>query len=370
MTPDYYGILGVSENASEDEIKRSYRSLAMKYHPDRNPGDSSAEAKFKEVSEAYDNLSDPKKRERYDYMKKYGVDPSPPRGGYGPSRPVDDIFREFFRNDRVNKSGIDIQVSATCTLEESVNGCKKHIEFETNEICSTCKGSGMKDGAKKSKCRKCQGQGRVVQVHSMGPGQVMQMVSECDVCRGTGESSSGADSCPDCRDGLKSKNIAIDIDIPKNFVFGTAMRLGSQGLHSNSESEKGDCYVRFMPEKHELFDLNGYDTVCNLYITASEAILGTKIGIPLLDGGTGELNIPSGSNNGDQFIMGGQGLYKRGGGRGNSIVFINVETPKPNPEITKLAKKMQEEENADNTPRATAFRKKLAKFTKKEKKHA
>lgn len=371
MMNNYYEILGIQESASDEEIKSSYRKLAMKYHPDRNPGDSSAEAKFKEVSEAYDNLSDPNKRQRYDYMKKYGVDPNPPRGGHGPSRPVDDIFREFFRNDRANnKNGIDIQVSYTCTLEESVSGCKKHVEFDTNEICSTCNGSGMKNGAKKSKCKKCQGQGRVVQVHNMGPGQVMQMVSECDVCRGTGKSSVGGDSCPDCHDGLRNKKVSIDIDIPKNFIFGTTMRLSSQGLYSNSEGTKGDCYIRFMPEKHELFDLNGYDTVCNLCITVSEAILGTKIGIPLLDGSIGELNVPAGSNNGDQFIMGGQGLCKRGGGRANSIVILHVETPKPNPEITKIAKKMQDEENADNTPMATAFRKKLAKFTKKEKKHA
>jgi len=369
---DYYKILGVEENASDEDIKKSYRSLAMKYHPDRNPGDHSAETKFKEVSEAYDTLSDPNKRKNYDNMRRFGGIPfgGNPSGSDGFS--VNDVMREFFRNQSqaASMQGRDIQVDISCTLEESISGCKKSISFTTTDLCSSCSGEGIKKGASKVKCKTCNGRGKVSVIHNFGPNQTMQMVSECRDCQGSGFSVDSNDICKHCNGGLKEKNVSIDIDIPKHFVYGTALRIAGLGMHNNPKGNKGDCYIRIFPEKHELFELSNYDIVCMCEITMSEAIMGTKVSIPLPDGESGELTIPQGTSNGAQFIMGGRGLYKRGGGRGDSIVIISIETPKPTPEILKIAKKLSEEESADSIPKTTAFRKKIAKHMKKEKKNA
>jgi molecular chaperone DnaJ len=368
---DYYAILGVAESATDDDIKKAYRSLAMKYHPDRNPGDLTSESKFKEVTEAYDILSDPKKRQKYNSFKSRG-------GAYSDfniddyQSSVQDAFRDFFRNQDSSRSlnGRDTFCDISCSYEETIHGAKKSIELTTSDICGSCKGEGVKAGAKKDKCKKCRGSGRITMNHSMGPGQVMQTVSICDGCGGSGVSVDANDLCKDCTNGLIEKRLKVDVDIPSKFVYGTALRAAGQGYHSSAKGKKGDCYIRIHPEDHELFDMtSNYDLVIETAITMSEAILGTSVDIPLLEGGSERINIPAGSNTHDRFVIKDKGLYRKGG-RGNIIVTLLVETVKSSSEVQKIAKNLSAEETVDNSPRVHEYKRSVLKYLNKEKKNA
>jgi molecular chaperone DnaJ len=373
MMKDYYGILEVSENATEEDIKKAYRSLAMKYHPDRNQGDQSSEEKFKEINEAYEVLSDPKKKQKYDHFKQRGGPDINFNNDYSNFQgSVNDVFRDFFRNQNQHSSmhGRDTFCDVSCSFEDSICGVKKSVSFSTTEVCGSCNGEGVKAGAKKDKCKKCRGSGRIVMNHVMGQNQVMQMVSSCDECQGSGFSINDSDLCKDCIGGLIEKHVKVDVDIPSKFVYGTALRVAGHGYHSSPKGRKGDCYIRVHPEEHELFDMtNNYDLVIEAYITMSEAILGTTIEIPLLEGGFEKITIPSGVSTNDKFVIHTKGLYRKGG-RGNIIVIISVETVTNTAEVQKIAKKLAVEETVDNTPRTHEFKQSVLKYLKKEKKNA
>jgi molecular chaperone DnaJ len=206
--------------------------------------------------------------------------------------------------------------------------------------------------------------------HVMGQNQVMQMVSSCDECQGSGVSINDSDLCKDCVGGLIEKHIRVDVDIPPKFVYGAVLRIAGQGYHASSKDKKGDCYIRVHPEEHELFDMtSSHDLVIEVYITMSEAILGTTVEIPIPEGGSEKIMIPSGVSTNDKFVIHGKGLYRKGG-RGNIIVVVVVETVANTAEVKKIATKLAIEETVDNTPKTHEFKKTVSKYLKKEKKNA
>lgn len=365
---DYYSILGVSEDASQEDIKKKYRSLAMKYHPDKNPGDIDCENKFKDITEAYDTLSDESKRKKYDYIRK-GSHYSSFSANTGFSANMEDVFTEFFSKNRHSSKGQDIFCQVECSFEESICGVTKPISFDTTDICIHCNGIGHKKDAKINKCDKCKGAGFISVTQHFGPNQTFQMNSICSDCLGKGVCIDKKDLCNKCTKGVVKKSVSLDIEIPSKFVYGTTLRISNQGLHSSSNSKKGDCYVRIYPKEHELFDMNeNYDLIFVGYITMSEAILGTQIDIPLLDGNSKRISIPPGTNTHDKFCIDGHGLYKKSGKRGNIIVIIIVETVRHNDNISEFAKKIALEENKNNSPLTYDFRNKVAKYINKENK--
>jgi len=363
---DYYNVLGVSETSSEEEIKKAYRTLAMKYHPDRNQGDSEAEKKFKEVQEAYDNLSDSTKRRNYDFMKKHGYDPraSARQGAYG-GGPFSDIFSRT--NQQVDTAGQDIGFNLFCSFEETISGTKKNITFGTNEVCSTCKGDGVKSGVKKSACSRCQGSGQAVRTQNFGNGRIMQTVTSCPSCGGTGSGVSPQDLCEDCEDGLTEKEIVVDVEVPAKVYYGVSLRLQDKGLYTSPWGEKGDCYIRIVPKKHDLFELlPSGDIALTYYIGMSDAILGTTVSIPTIDGTTESLTIPAGTNSGDKLYLKNKGLYRKDGQRSDIVILVQVETIKKVSEVD-LVKKLRQLENADSLPRTEELKQKLLKYSKERK---
>ena len=369
---NYYEILEVTESAGQDEIKKSYRTLAMKYHPDKNPGDSEAEAKFKEISEAYDTLSDSAKKNRYDQTRKYGFS-GDQRGGYS-SQGFSDIFNDFFNQatggSRNNKAGQNISIDVFCSIEDSIHGVEKSISFNTNDICSHCSGDGVKSGCKKDICKACHGRGRVVSVQNLGNGNVMQMVTDCSRCRTKGSFVEEKDRCPHCNDGICSSTVNAKVDIPANFIFGNTLRINAKGLYTDPKGTRGDCYVNIHPDKHEIFDITeSYDIVLQLFITTSEAILGKEIEIKLPDNSIEKINIKPGTSTGNRIVIPNKGLFSRQG-RGNFIVLFKVETiSSSSKETQKVAKKLRNLENKDNNPSTYSLREKISNYTKKETKN-
>lgn len=369
---NYYEVLGVAENASQEEIKKSYRTLAMKYHPDKNQGDIKSEESFKQVQEAYENLSDEGKRKNYDFMKKNGYDPR----GFNPRDPSSyytnrstDPFADF--QNRANHqmmTGLDVNFNVACSFEETIFGTKKNITFNANEVCSTCTGDGHKKGTKKSICSRCQGSGQIVSSRSFGNGHVLQSVSSCPSCNGAGQSVNFRDVCPDCNNGLREKEISIDLDIPANIHYGVTLRLQDKGMYLDPKGSKGDCYIRIVPKKHEIFEMTQTsDVVLPFYISSSDAVLGTVINVPTIDGTIESINIPAGTNHGERFTIKNKGLYKKGTSRADMIVFIQIETIKNTDEVEKLVKKLRLLENVDTLPKTEALKQKLEKYAKREK---
>lgn len=373
---NHYEVLGVNESAAQDDIKSAYRKLAMKYHPDKNPGDKSAEEQFKKVQEAYDTLSEDSKRKNYDFMRKNGYDPR----GFNPRDPFsyytsqnNDPFADFFRNanHQASIAGHDIGFNLACSFEDTIHGTRKNVTFNTNEICSSCDGEGHKKGSTKITCHNCKGSGQVVQVQNFGGGKVVQIATICPTCGGKGQSIAKENICKLCNEGLVEKKISLDVDIPANISYGTTMRLQDKGLYAHSKGNKGHCFIKIIPEKHELFEMTQeYDIVLPLYISISDAILGTKIDIPNIDGSIESVIIPEGTNHGDKIIINGKGLFNNGKVRSNMIIFIQVETPKNDEDIKDLIKKLKSMENPNILPKTENVKQKIDKYIKREKKHA
>jgi len=361
---DYYNVLGVSETSSEEEIKKAYRTLAMKYHPDRNQGDAEAEKKFKEVQEAYDNLSDNQKKRNYDFIRKHGYDPRV-NHQYSSSSPFADLFNRV--NQQASMAGQDVGFNLFCSFEETISGTKKNITFGTNEICSTCNGEGVKKGVKKSHCSKCQGSGRVVRTQDFGNGRIMQTVVTCSSCNGSGIGVKAEDVCKDCNSGLVEKQITIDVDIPAKIYYGVSLRLQDKGLYTSPYGERGNCYIQIAPKKHDIFELlQSGDIALNYYIGMTDAILGTTVNIPTIDGNTESLIIPAGTNSGDKFFLQNKGLYRKNGQRSDLVVFVQVETMKNLSEVD-LVEKLKLLENADSLPRTEDLKQRLFKYSKERK---
>jgi len=341
---DYYEVLGVSKSATQDELKKAHRKLAKKYHPDLNQGDKAKEAeeKFKEVSEAYEVLSDPEKRQRYDQFGHAAFDPQA-GGGYeaggfgGGFDGFGDIFESFFgggfggggarRNPNAPQKGSDLQYAVELTFEEACFGCEKEISISRTEKCETCHGSGAEKGSSPVRCATCGGTGQVRTVQRTPFGS-FQSTHPCDACHGTGQIIK--DPCKTCRGtGQTRKSRKIKVSIPAGINDGQMISMSGQGNAGKNGGPNGDLLVVTRVKNHKVFTRRGYDILCEFPITFVEATLGAEIEVPTIDEKL-KFNIPEGTQTGKVFRLKGKGVPKLhgGGARGDQYVTVNIEIPK------------------------------------------
>ncbi len=366
---DYYEVLGVSRTADAEEIKRAYRKLAMKYHPDRADGDkSAAEAKFKECAEAYEVLADPAKRQRYDQFGHAGVS-----GHHDFSHmDVSDIFSMFddifaglggspFGGRRggrgaTSQRGFDLETQVELTLMEVANGCEKTIEFERQDVCEACRGSGAKAGSSPVVCSQCGGQGRVAQ---QGFGGMFRMVTTCPACRGRGAVI--RDYCPTCGgSGRQARKRTVRIQIPPGVHEGQAVRVAGEGEPGSGGGPNGDLHCTIVVKQHELFSRHNNDLVCQIPVTFTQAALGARIEVPTLNGQQ-ELEISPGTQHGEVFKVKGKGLPDLRSKRwGDMVVQILVEVPrKLTDKQRQLLREFAATEDASVMPQRKSFLEKL-----------
>ncbi len=337
---DYYEVLGVSRDASADEIKKAYRKLAKQYHPDLNPDDKEgAEAKFKEASEAYEILSDPDKKSRYDQFGHAGVDPNAAAGfGGGGFSGFDDfdlgdIFGSFFgggsvrrNNSNAPQRGRDIQMSIDLTFEESCFGTKKEITVSHMEQCSSCNGSGAAAGSRPTRCSACGGTGQVKAVQRTPFGS-MQTVRTCEVCRGKGTIIN--EPCRTCRgEGNVRRSKKINVNIPGGIDTGQTLSVRGEGDIGKNGGPPGDLLITVRVRPHKIFVRQGSDVMCDYPISFVQATLGGNVKVPTIDGNV-TYNIPEGTQPGTVFRLKGKGAMKlNGSSRGDQYVKVQVEIPK------------------------------------------
>lgn len=328
---DYYKILGVPRNATEEEIKKAYRKLAMQYHPDRNPGDKEAEEKFKLASEAYEVLRDPQKREIYDH---YGIEGLRGTGFTGFRGFEDifstfsDIFEDFFgfgpstRRRTRPRQGADLRYDLKISFYDAAFGKETEIEIPKNVTCDTCNGTGIKPGTRPVVCPLCKGRGQVTRSQGF-----FTISTTCGQCHGEGQYV--PNPCKDCRGtGRVKKKKKIQISIPPGVDSGSKLRIRGEGEEGERGGPPGDLYVFIYVEPHEFFTREGDDLICQVPISFPQAALGAEIEVPTLDGKR-TLTIPRGIESGEFLKIKGEGFPKlKGSGRGDLIVQILVKTPK------------------------------------------
>ena len=347
---DYYEVLGIGKNATDAEIKSAYRKLAKKYHPDLNPGDKTAEEKFKEVNEANDVLSDPEKRKRYDQFGFAGVDPNYGAGqggygggfggGFGGAGGVDlgDIFGDLFgggfggfggssrANPNAPRKGHDIQASVILTFEEAAHGCTKKVTLNRQQTCPDCNGSGCEPGSSPETCTQCNGRGYVV-TQQRTPFGVMQSQQPCPHCGGRGTIIKNP--CKTCRGtGKTSARKTLEVKIPAGIDDDQNIALRGQGDAGTNGGPAGDVIVHVTVKTDNVFERDGYDVYVRVPITYSQAVLGAEIEVPTVDGKVAQ-KIPEGTQSGTKFRLRGQVIqYLNGRGRGDQYVIVDVEIPK------------------------------------------
>jgi molecular chaperone DnaJ len=368
---DFYDVLGVSKSASPEELKSAYRKLAVKHHPDKNPGDKASEDKFKEASEAYGILSDQEKKQNYDNFGHAAFEGGGRRqsGGFG-GADFSDIFEDFFgdfggggssRGKRSsNNRGSDLRYDLSITLKEAYEGNKQDIKFSTTEKCNTCKGNGSKPGSSPSKCTVCGGNGKVRT--NQGFFTVQQT---CPQCAGSGEEITNP--CNDCNgQGNKQASKKISVTIPKGVDDGTRIRLAGKGEAGARGGASGDLYLFINVTSHELFKRSDENLFFEFPISIADAALGTTIEIPTIDGGRAKIKIPDGTQNGKQFRLKGKGMpYMRGSGNGDLYVQVNTEVPiSLNKTQKELLEKFRKIENEKSNPSIKKFFQKAKSFWK------
>lgn len=386
MSKDYYEVLGVSKNADAAEIKKAYRKLAIKYHPDKNPGDKSAEDKFKELSHAYEVLSDQQKRSTYDQFGPEAFSRSsrgPSGGGMGGFGGFHDpfdifssvfggggggsIFEEFFgggsrRTSRSTaRDGADLRYDLEIDFEDAVFGGDKKISFSRLQSCSNCNGNGCKPGTGKTSCSRCQGSGYVSTSHGF-----ISMRQACPTCQGTGQVIEHP--CATCGgEGRVRSKKTIQIHIPPGVDTGSRLRVSGEGESGVNGGATGDLYVVIHVRNHEVFQRDGLDIMCEVPISFGIAALGGIVEVPTISG-KAKLKIPEGTQNGTILRMKGKGIPSlRGGKRGDQHIKIFVEIPQ---KLTKtLKEKLQEfddlcEADTKHHPMKTSFVKKAKHFFK------
>jgi molecular chaperone DnaJ len=340
MSKCYYEILGVSRDAGSDIIKKSYRKLAMKFHPDRNPGDAEAEACFKEAAEAYEVLSDAQKRQLYD---TYGHEGLKNTGYSGPGSSEDifshmsDIFGDLFgfggrrqRNPNGPAPGDDLRYDLEISFMDAVHGVEKKVEITKRETCWTCEGSGSRPGHKSQTCPSCGGRGQVIRSQGF-----FQVSSTCPQCHGSGRIIT--EPCVDCNgSGLVNRTKKVNLKIPAGVDNGSRMRLSGEGEGGRRGGPSGDLYVVIHVQAHEFFQRDGQTIYLRYPLPMVRAALGCEIDVPTIDGSSG-LKVPAGTQSGHRFTLRGEGIASlRGRKRGDMIVEMQVQTP------TKLSKRQKE----------------------------
>ncbi len=362
---DYYEVLGVNKNATEEELKKAYRKLAKKYHPDANPDNKKeAEAKFKEVNEAYETLSDPQKRRMYDQFGPDGPQGFGGAGGQGPFGQggyysysssgfngfddfgdLGDIFSSFFgggfggrsSSKRQNgpRKGADLNTTIDITFEQSFSGVEKEIVITRNEECNTCHGTGAKPGTSVTKCTVCNGTGQVKQVQNTILGQ-MQTTRTCSACHGTGEIIK--EPCPECSGrGKVRKQPKIKIKIPAGIDNEQTVVLRGEGEPGEKGGPKGDLYITVRIKKHSIYTRKGNNVLCDIPISITQATLGGEIEVPMVDGTKEKYKISEGTQTGTKFTIRNKGFKSiNSNSTGDFIFTVIVQTPK------KLSKEQRE----------------------------
>ena len=338
---DYYEVLGVSKGASDDEIKKAYRKLAKKYHPDMNPDNKEAEAKFKEVNEAYEVLSNQEKRSKYDQFGHAGVDPNFGAGGFGGGFDMGDIdlgdiFGSFFGGgfgggysgqQRANapQKGESLRANLTISFEEAAFGCEKEIELNRTEVCSDCQGSGCQPGTTAETCPDCRGTG-VVRIQRGGGGFAFSSTAPCTRCRGTGRLIHSP--CRSCGgEGSVRKKQRIKVIIPAGIDNGQAVSLRGQGNAGKNGGPAGDLIVGVRIKPHPQFQREGTTVLYEQPVSFYQAAMGVELEIPTIDGKV-KYTLPAGTQTGTTFRLRGKGIPSlQGRGRGDQYVTVKVQVP-------------------------------------------
>jgi molecular chaperone DnaJ len=367
---DYYEVLGVSRTATVEEIKKAYRQLALKYHPDRNPGDAEAERRFKETAEAYEVLGDAQKRQRYDRYGPAGLEGT----GVHDFRSAEDImeaFSDIFGGGlfgdifgprrRGPRAGQDIQKVLEIELIEAARGTTKTLDFVRHEYCGECKGTGARKGTSASTCQYCGGSGQVVTARGF-----FQVASTCPACGGEGIRVT--DPCPDCRGvGRIGKPISLPIDIPPGVDNGTIIQYRNQGEPGDPGAPRGNLRVQVRIKKHPLFERRGTDLFLQLPIGFPQAALGAEVEVPTLEGRE-RVSIPRGTQSGEILKLKGRGVPDiNGRGRGDQLIEVIVEIPRRlTPRQEELLRELAELEHEDVLPRRKNFFEKLRDYFTEE----
>ena len=374
---DYYEVLGLQKGASDNDIKKAFRKMAMKYHPDKNPRDKVAEEKFKEINEAYAVLSDPEKKEKYDRFGHAGVDPNSGfgggAGGFGGFGGFEDIFDMFggafggfgggSRGRRNNgpRKGSDLQKAVTITFEEAAFGTKKEIRLNKYVKCKTCGGSGAAPGTSKKSCPKCGGTGEI-RTAQRTPLGTFQSVSPCPDCNGTGEINETP--CPDCGGSGKTRdNVTISVNIPAGVDNDSVIPIKGQGEPGVNGGPDGDLYIVINVEPHKIFERRGQDLWLEIPITFDQAALGDDIIVPTLEGKV-SYKVPSGTQPDTIFRLKGKGIKSvRGNRKGDLYVKVNLEVPtKLNSKQKKAISAMAEKVTGECYQKKSSFLDSLKEF--------
>ena len=368
---DYYESLGVSREATPDQLKKAFRKAALKYHPDHNPGDKQAEAKFKEMAEAYEVLSDPERRARYDRYGHAGVEAM----GHTEFTGFEDIFSHFadifgggMFDDLFGRRGASAtrmrgthrRIEVNLTLEEAANGADPTIEISRYGRCERCNGTGSKDGSGPSICPYCRGSGTVHQRRSF-----IVMSQTCPHCHGEGRVI--ADPCPDCDgSGWQPGRVKVELHIPPGVADGQRLISRGEGDIGLNGAPRGDLYCDIRIKPHPIFERHGDDILCEVPISFSQAALGAEIEVPTLNG-RARVHVPKGTQSGRVFRLGGQGMPSLSGRtRGSQLVRVFIETPRSlTPEQEDLLRKFAEMESVNVTPRRKTFFRKVKRYFEK-----
>ncbi len=374
---DFYELLGIERSANADEIKKAYRKLAMKYHPDQNKDNPEAEEKFKEINEAYDILKDEQKRSAYDRYGPSAFDGSMGSGGFSAGGGMggaafSDIFEDMFgdfmgsgggRRGNGTARGSDIQYTVELTLEESYKGKEATIKIPVNDSCDSCEGSGAEKGTSAEKCGTCDGNGRVRQQQGF-----FTIERTCPTCHGQGTFIKNA--CKTCGGaGRLKKNKTLKVKIPAGVETGRRIRLSGEGEAGLRGGPRGDLYVMLNVKPHKLFQRDGANLYCRVPITVTRAALGGEIEVPTIEGKRASVKIPSGTQTGQQFRLRGKGMkVLRSDAKGDMYIEIFVETPvnlnkKQQDILRDLDKSMGDVKTANkNSPESSGFFQKIREF--------